>query len=331
MGYVMGLEFGREYLMTCIVDATGQLVHSQRVNKVPPFKPHDATFDELIETVFQVASDARIAWDDVKALGLALHGVVSADGTWFIWEQAEQQYPARQRFADKLDRLIYVEDVSRAFAEAEHRFGAGVNVPDMIYVFVGSRGIGAGIFVNGVLLKNTSGICGELGHIIVDANGALCQCGNRGCLETVATHDAVLQRLRNRLRKGVISCLVDDDALTFAQLCQATDAGDKEATIALGELAGYVAGALAGTVNIVGATLILIGGQLRLAGNGFIAELGSALRQQLVPALAPRLQVGYAMLPAYAGAWGVAAQALDAAWADNCLVQAADRPIAEAL
>lgn len=321
LGYVVGLEFGQEHLVACITDATGECVYSHQFDVAPPFKPKDATFDRLAVLIRQVVDDAGLCWSKVKAVGLAPHGVVSADGHWLIGRHSESRYPARQWLTDRLERLVYLEDVSRAFAVAEHRIGAGMNVPDMIYVFVGSHGIGAGIFVNDVLLKSTSGVCGELGHIIVEADGALCQCGNRGCLETVATHEAVVQRLRNRLQKGVISSLRNDDTLTFAQICQAANAGDKEAHIAIEKLATYLAQALAGTINTVGATLIIIGGQLRLAGSGFLSDLESKLRRQVLPVLAKQLNVQYAALPAYAGAWGVASQASEAAWAADVFTE----------
>ena len=90
------------------------------------------------------------------------------------------------------------------------------------------------------------------------------------------------------------------------------------------ELAQYLAVALSGTVNIVGSTLVLVGGQLRMAGDSFLADLRSALHQQILPALAQRLEIKYAELPLHAGAWGVAAQVLDAAWANGSFIQADD-------
>ncbi len=99
------------------------------------------------------------------------------------------------------------EDVSRAFAEAEHHLGAGVGVDDLIYLFIGGLGIGSGIFVNNVLLRRSLGVCGEIGHVIVEEDGRPCQCGNWGCLETVAAHQAGVSRLRHRLEKGVMSRL----------------------------------------------------------------------------------------------------------------------------
>jgi predicted NBD/HSP70 family sugar kinase len=321
IGYVGGVEFGYEHLTLCIVDAVGDIVHTAS-QQGPPFEPTDSVMDALVDVIVQMTEAAGIPWPKVRAVGVALHAVASARGEWLPW--TNEPYPAQTYLAQHFKRLVYVEDISRAFAEAEHRFGAGVGSPDMIYVFIGSRGIGAGIFVNNTLLKSSSGVCGEIGHIIVAKEGALCVCGNRGCLETVATHNAVIERLRTRLEQGVISTLTNDADLSFARVCEAARAGDKTAHIALDELAQYLAEALSGTVNIVGSTLVLVGGQLRLAGDSFLADLRRTLHQQLLPALAQRLEIRYAALPLYAGAWGVAAQVLDAAWDNGSFVLADD-------
>jgi predicted NBD/HSP70 family sugar kinase len=318
IGYVVGAEFGHEHATVCIVDATGSIVFHES-GQGPFIEPTNSAMNELARIVMETVEKADLPWRKVRAVSVALHGVVSAQGDWLSWSNVS--YPAKRYLAQRLDKLVYVEDISRAFAEAEHRFGAGRDTLDMIYVFIGRRGVGAGIFVNGVLLKSSLGVCGEIGHIVVDQNGALCQCGNRGCLETVATHDAVVGRLRTRLKKGVMSTLTDSDDLSFARVCEAARNGDKEAHIALSELAHYQAQALASAVNVVGATLVLVGGQLRFAGDGFLTDLKSGLQQQLLPPLAQRLEVKYAVLPTYAGAWGAAAQALDATWADGSFIQ----------
>ncbi len=320
-GYVVGVEFGHDHITLCIADATGDVVHNA-TGRGLPFEPTDSVMDALSNTVTQMVESAHIPWLKVRAVGVALHGVASAQGDWFPW--THDPYPAQRYLTQRFNRLVYVEDISRAFAEAEHRFGAGVGSPDMIYIFIGSRGIGAGIFVNNMLLKSSLGVCGEIGHLMVAKDGVLCQCGNRGCLETVATHDAVVERLRVQLEQGVMSTLKNDADLSFARMCEAARAGDKASHIALDELAHYLAEALSGTVNIVGSTLVLVGGQLRMAGDSFLADLRSALHQQVLPALAQRLEIKYAALPLHAGAWGVAAQVLDAAWANGSFIQGDD-------
>ena len=314
-GVVAGIEFGRENLLLYYTTADGTQIDWCEVQTIPPYMPIPETLDELIHITLREAQQFNIQPDQIRAIGLSVHDLVTADGEWVTWGQPlEHPFAAQAYISQQYGYLGHVDDVSRTFAFAEHRFGAGRGVTDLIYLFVGKQGIGSGIFVNGLLLKSASGFCGEVGHIEVEREGLLCQCGNRGCLETVATYEAVLSQIRTRLQAGVVSSLNLSEHLSIAEVCQAYQEGDKEARIVLSRLASNISKALVSTINIVGATRILIGGQLHLAGEGFATELASLLQKQLIPGLANRVSVSFAELAEYAGAWGVATQALDKAW-----------------
>lgn len=311
-GYVAGIEFGEGNLIITIVDAVGQIVHWTH-EAVPSFIAGDETMNILVDVAQRVVHSRGIAWDQVFALGVAPHDIVSAHGDWIYWNHPDvPPYPAERYLSQKLRRFVIVENISRSFAVAEHRFGAGRGKPDMLYLFIGKHGIGAGIIVNNTLVNTFSGICGEIGHIVVEEEGKHCKCGNRGCLVTIATHDEVVARLQQRINRGIVTSL--KNPFTFAQICEAADRGDKGAYMVLHEIAQYIAKALSSSVNITGTTFVILGGQYTLAGKNFLTDLSAALRQRVIPHLARHIEVNYASLPQHAGAWGVAVQALDAAW-----------------
>ena len=317
-GHVAGLEFGRDHLAVTILDAAGNLIlHEQEVS-APEFIASQSTLDQLIARAKDSAARAGVAWDSVLGIGLALHDVVTADGSWLTIDRPDAPpCPAKEHLERRTGRTVVVEDVSRAFAEAEHRHGAGRQCPDMIYMFIGSHGVGGGIFLNGRMLKSASGICGEIGHIIVDEDGELCQCGSRGCLETAASHTRIIEQFLELRDQGVATTLGNRASVRFAEICRAAGEGDKAAYLVLHNLARRAGAALASAVNITGAPVIVIGGHLRLAGSPFLHEVSAALRQRVVAQLAREISVRYAELPAHAGAWGVSIQALDAAWSSG--------------
>ena len=314
-GVAIGVELGRDTLVISFVTADGTLLNTVEPTDVPEFRPAIEILDDLLEIIFREADRLSIPKKNIIALGLAVHDLVSSNGEWLTWQQAfDDPFPVQEYLTSKLNIPVKVDDISRAFALAEHRYGAGRNQADMIYLFVGKRGIGSGIFVNNQVLKSTLGICGEIGHVIVQDNGELCQCGNRGCLETLATYDAVISRIQKRIDLGVVSLLSNIDKLTFYDICHAYKQADKEAHIALSQLSMDLSKALTSTISILGSTHILIGGDLRNAGSIFLDDIERVLRKQLIPGLARRISVCYAELPNYAGSWGVATAVLDKLW-----------------
>ena len=95
----------------------------------------------------------------------------------------------------RLDLPVAVDNDANLGALAEVSLGAGRGLTDVIYVMV-SSGIGSGLILGGRLHRGATGFAGELGHVFVVEKGAVCRCGNRGCLETVASTDALLELLR---------------------------------------------------------------------------------------------------------------------------------------
>lgn len=314
-GLVVGIELGRSFLSVVLADASGEVLWSDQSEGEREFVATDDTVDEVIALTEAALSQVGADVDDLLSLGVALHDVVSGRGEWITWQRPlSEPFPIRAKLEQRLSRPVVVEDVSRAFAEAEHRHGAARGYPDAVYLFFGSGSVGGGIFVDDRLLKSTSGVCGEIGHIAVEDDGPFCQCGNRGCLETLASHRAIQDALVEMIRQGVPSSLTEPANSDVRAICEAAARGDKASFLVLKRLARYIAKALGSAVSICGSTRILIGGQLRAAGPGFLRDVSEELRQLVIPALMRDITVEYAHLPRSAGALGVALQALELGW-----------------
>src|SRR5690606_29768298 len=117
-------------------------------------------------------------------------------------------------------------------AMAERLYGTGRRHDSFLVVTIGT-GVGAGIVVDGVVLRGAAGGAGEIGHNPVVENGPLCPCGNRGCLEALVGEAALVRTARER---GILA-----DTAGMAALRAAADAGDPAATALFGE-AGHLLG-----------------------------------------------------------------------------------------
>ncbi len=311
-GVVVGLEFGRDRLTGVVLDATGTVALVADDLEAPPFEGTAATFDALGDTVRQLARRAGVARERVRATGIALHDVVTAEGGWHTQERLhDPPVEALGELEPRLGHRVVVDDVSRAFALAEHRYGAGQGESDMVYVFIGSHGVGGGFFVNGRMVVSSTGICGEIGHVVVDEGGERCQCGGIGCLETIASQRA-LERRFEALRAAGVATRVAPGA-RLGTICRAAGAGDKAAGLVLADLADALGRALASAVNLLGTPVVVVGGDLRHAAGPFLARVDASLRPRVVAGLVQRLTVRYATLPPHAGAWGAATLARETA------------------
>jgi predicted NBD/HSP70 family sugar kinase len=176
----------------------------------------------------------------------AEHGVVR-DSPLMGWRGV----PVAELLGKRIKLPIVVTNDVRALTVAEHWFGVGVNADSFAVVTIGS-GIGCGLYINGEVVSGAYGVSGELGHLPLAPGDLVCTCGRRGCVETVASSDAILSRTRETTGRA------DLDLASAVKLAHEGDDHAREAFDRAGEVIGA---ALAAMVNLVGPELVMIAGE----------------------------------------------------------------------
>ncbi|WP_238005239.1 ROK family transcriptional regulator [Dactylosporangium sp. AC04546] len=154
---------------------------------------------------------------------------------------------------------VVVENDVNSLTAAEQWFGAGVDVPSFAVVTIGA-GIGCGLVIDGRLVHGAVGLAGELGHIPLSADGPRCRCGNTGCVETVASEEAILRRVRAASGRD------DLDMATAVALGRAGDRDAVDAFTAAGDALGR---ALAVVANLINPHRIVLSGEGLAASDLF--------------------------------------------------------------
>jgi predicted NBD/HSP70 family sugar kinase len=194
---------------------------------------------------------------------------------------------------------VAVENDANLGALAEIGFGAARGLSDVIYVKA-STGIGAGLVLGGRLFRGSTGRAGEIGHVPVDPAGPLCRCGNRGCLETVASVTQVLATMQPP----------HDQPLTMARLVELVAAGDAGAVRVLGDTGRTMGRVLADMVNNLNPEMVVLGGELSRAGEPLLAGVRESIDRFSQPGIARDLRVELGELGEQAQLIGAAALAL---------------------
>jgi len=199
---------------------------------------------------------------------------------------------------------------ANAAALAEHRLGAGRGTNNLIYLTV-STGIGGGIIVNNELYSGTSGCAGEIGHMTIDASGPECSCGNRGCLEVLASGTAVANEAKRRIKEGERSRLTDivpgdPEGITAEKVATAAREGDRLAMDVISRAAGYLGVGMVNLVNIFNPEMIIVGGGLSKMGELLLGPARQVVKQRAVPLCAGAVRIVTAGLGDDAGLLGAA-------------------------
>lgn len=185
-----------------------------------------------------------------------------------------------QPIAEALSLPVYLENDVKTLAIAEQWFGSGHGVNDFAVMTVG-RGIGGGFVASGQLCRGTRGGAGEIGHITVQRDGPLCQCGKRGCLEALAADPAVVRAARAAIHTGRQTVLATVPQLSFDAIVDAADAGDGLAQEVLGESGRWIGIGLANLINTLNPQLVVVGGEGLRAGSWRTEPMHATLRDHV--------------------------------------------------
>jgi len=313
---VIGIDLGGTKIGAALVDRSGGIIcHDYRGTQA--IEGQQVVIDRLLNAAHRVMAQAGVIHSQIAAVGIGAPGPLEIETGVAMsppnlpgWKKV----PLRQIIEDGLGITAFLQKDTNAAALGEFYFGAGRGAKHMIYV-TASTGVGSGLILDGKLYHGADGMAGEIGHTILLPNGPLCGCGNRGCLEALASGTAIACRAQERVTRGaptLIADLAGSDLqrITAEMVAQAAVQGDEEAQQILDEAIGYLGIGVANLVNLFNPQLIVIGGGLTHIGESLFQSVRRAIGRYAFPKPAQTVRVARAQLGDHVGVLGAAAVAL---------------------
>lgn len=236
------------------------------------------------------------------------------------WEGRLGLDPLSERFGVPL----MVDNDANLGALAEHAWGAGRGVEDFAYIKV-ATGVGCGYVINGEVYRGATGVAGEIGHLAITPQGKPCICGLRGCLATLVGAQALVERAGELLAEHPASSL-GGRAITSADIESAALAGDPLARRIATEAAEHLGIAVAGLLNLMNPSMVVLGGELAGLGELLLAPVRETVRRRTLVSLVTAAELRTSELGTQSVAIGAATMVLKEALADCRLLGAVDAP-----
>src|SRR5919202_326032 len=264
----IGVDVGGTKIATGVISPEGELLSEVRC---PTANVREQLLSSIAESIAEVGRGY-----EVGGVCLAVPGFILARENKILSAanlEAIEGIPLREELGGRTGLEGTVENDANAAAWGEFRFGAGKHVEDLILVTLGT-GVGGGVISHGVLLRGAGGTGGELGHITVQPAGPRCGCGNRGCLEALASGTAIARRAREMAeerpdsglgRLAVERAPLGEDVLELARK------GAEAAVKVLREAGTWLGVGLATFVKILDPEVIAFGGGASAAGDMVLA------------------------------------------------------------
>ena len=291
---ILGIEISRSQVLGIVTDVSGSI--RQSVQRAAPARAGQVATLSIVQEVIELLWDENLP---PVGIGVGVPGPVDSSRGWVLeppnfpgWHKV----PLSQVLSDRWKVPVLIDDDAKTAALGEHWFGNGQSVNTMLYISIG-EGVGAGLIVRDELYRGTHELAGEMGHTTLDLDGPVCECGNRGCLETFVSTGAIRNRAHSLSVNGG-DVLQTIESLARKKNRQAIEV--KDVTYR------YLAAGVINAVNFYDPDLIIVGGPLVDAWNDLCEQLGQRVRGRSFGLASESIEIQSSELGRYASVVGAA-------------------------
>jgi glucokinase len=309
---VLGIDIGRTKLAAGIVETSGNILARGEVPTLAAEGP-ERVLHRLTQLAEDVLAAPRVSGHTIQRIGIACAGPVDRQAGLILnppnlpgWVRV----PLVDRIEKALGRPAVLENDANAAALGEFRYGAGRGATRLVYMTV-STGIGSGIILDGKIWHDVKDGAGEVGHITLLPDGPICGCGNRGCLEALASGPSIARRAREALATERPSRLRQAGDLTAADVARLAQEGDVIAAEVWDETVRFLGLGVVAIVTILAPERVMIGGGVTRAGDFLFESLRREVRRRVKLVAVESVPILPAALGADVGILGAAAIALE--------------------
>jgi predicted NBD/HSP70 family sugar kinase len=293
---VAGLKISDRDMSAVIVDFAGNLIADHHVARPPTAYSLSEILDATETLLDEVCTKAGVARHELSGAGIALPGYVDSAGGTVLWSSVlrDRHAPLALAASVRLGLPVHIDNDANLCALAELWFGAGRSRSDFAVVTI-EHGVGMGLVINHRLYRGAQGLGMELGHTKVQLDGALCRCGQRGCLEAYVADYALAREATTALDwtyKGGQSMIV-----LLESLYDHAKAGNQSARSIFNRAGRYLALGLANVVNLFDPALIILSGERMRFDYLYAADTLAEMKAHV-------LNTGRPLPPIEIHAWG---------------------------
>ena len=281
---IAGLKVAHHTISTVIADFVGKELASHEMPLIKGRMPLPELCAQIRRALEFTCQKGGFVIEDLSGVGLGLAGMVDAERKFVYWSSSleERNVDLGQALAEVLPCPVFLDNDANLVAKAEHLFGEGRTCDNFIVITI-EHGVGMGIVIDGKIYRGKRGCGAEFGHTKVHLEGALCQCGQRGCLEAYVGDYALLREAN--ISSG------NERHTSLLSLFKAAENGDAMARSVLDRARRMFAMGLANVVNIFDPSKIILAGARMTFDHLYSDKVIEEMQQWVVHVDAPLPEV----------------------------------------
>ena len=283
--YNIGIDLGGTNIVAGVVDENYNII-SKASTKTNCPRPEKEIADDMAKMALQAVKNANLEISDIEWIGIGTPGIAnSATG---IIERANNlgfvNTPMVKYIKETIDKPVFIENDANAAAYGEFVAGAAKEARNAICVTLGT-GVGAGIIIDGKIYSGSNYAGAEIGHTVIEVDGAECSCGRKGCFEAYSSATGLIRMSKEAMEKNpdsIMNKMAQEKGgkVTARTSFDAMRAGDKSAKEVVDKYIKYLAAGITNTINIFQPDILCIGGGVCNEGDPLLLPVKALVENE---------------------------------------------------
>ena len=285
MKYYVGIDLGGTNIVAGVVDEEYNIIAKASTKTNCP-RPEKEIADDMAKMALEAVKNAKLTIDDIEWIGVGTPGIANSETGIIEYSNnlGFKNTPMVKYIQETIDKPVYIENDANAAAYGEYVAGAAKGAKNAVCITLGT-GVGGGIIIDGKIYSGSNFAGAEIGHTVVQVDGAQCSCGRKGCFEAYSSATGLIRMSKEAMEEHPDS-LMNKEAEEKGKVTARTSfdcmrAGDKYAKAVVDKYIKYLAAGITNTINIFQPDILCIGGGVCNEGDPLLLPMKELVKQEV--------------------------------------------------
>lgn len=285
MKYYVGIDLGGTNIVAGVVDENYKIIAKASTKTNCP-RPDKEIADDMAKMALQAIANADLTIDDIEWIGIGTPGIANSSTgiIEFAGNLGFNNTPMVKYIKETIDKPVFIENDANAAAYGEYVAGAAKGAKNAVCITLGT-GVGGGIIIDGKIYAGSNFAGAEIGHTVIEVDGAQCSCGRKGCFEAYSSATGLIRMTKEAIAEHP-DCKMAEMADEKGKVTARTSfdcmrAGDKYAKAVVDKYIKYLAAGITNTINIFQPDVLCIGGGVCNEGDPLLLPMKAIVEKEV--------------------------------------------------
>ena len=292
MKYYVGIDLGGTNIVAGVVDENYNIVATAKTKTNCPRAEKDIA-DDMAKMALEAVKNANLTIDDIEWIGIGTPGIANSETGLIEYSNnlGFNNTPMVKYIQETIDKPVFIENDANAAAYGEYVAGAAKGAKNAVCITLGT-GVGAGVVIDGKIYSGSNFAGAEIGHTVIEVDGAECSCGRKGCFEAYSSATGLIRMTKEAIAENpdcIMAKMAEEKGKVTARTSfDAMRAGDSIAKAVVDKYIKYLAAGITNTINIFQPDILCIGGGVCNEGDPLLLPVKEIVKKEVYTRNSPK-------------------------------------------